>query len=173
MSTSAMRVQALNGDDARRLRNGATGAVKSAVTEALDGALTAMIDVSLAARQAHWNVRGAGFYPLHELFGRIQKELDLQVDELAERMAAVGGIPCGTVQAVARGTNLPAYPLLGESEEEHLSALASRLSSVGATLRGAHTECERNGDAISAHHVIEAWACVDKLRWLVESQLKR
>jgi len=132
-----------------------------------------MIDVAMASRQAHWNVRGPSFYALHELFERIQKELDGQADELAERIAALGGIPCGTVQAVANATRLPAYPLLGTSQDEHLEALASRLGGLGTTLRGALGECESNGDTISAHHVTEAWARVDKLLWLVEGHARR
>lgn len=173
MQSNTVCVQAYKSEQLRPTQNGSAVSSQSTVIEALDGALAATIDVAMAARQAHWNVRGPSFYALHELFGRIQKELDEHADELAERIAALGGIPRGTVQAVAGATRLPAYPLLGTSQDEHMEALASRLGTLGSTLRGALSECERNADTISVHYVTEAWARVDNLRWLVEGHARR
>ena len=74
---------------------------RSRLIPLLNGRLADAIDLHLQAKQAHWNVKGPGFIALHELFDRIAGEIDGHVDELAERVTALGGTAEGTLQAVA------------------------------------------------------------------------
>lgn len=146
------------------------------LTEARAGVIAAMtsvvaetIDASLAARHAHWNVRGSSFQSLHELFGRIHSELEPHVDALAERIGALGGVAHGTAQAVVSESRLPPYTPVMTSADEHIEALHDRLDQLASSMRAALAECERSKDPVSAHHVTEAWAAVDKLGWLLGS----
>ena len=96
---------------------------RSRLIPLLNRRLADAIDLSLQAKQAHWNVKGPGFIALHELFDRIAGEIDDHVDELAERITALGGTAEGTVQAVAGRTRLAAYPLTIADGRAHLEAL--------------------------------------------------
>lgn len=46
--------------------------------------------LGLKTRNYHWNVVGANFKSLHELFESIYKDLDMAGDEIAERVRALG-----------------------------------------------------------------------------------
>lgn len=46
--------------------------------------------LGLKTRNYHWNVVGANFKSLHELFESIYKDLDTAGDEIAERVRALG-----------------------------------------------------------------------------------
>jgi starvation-inducible DNA-binding protein len=164
-----MRLQALNSSQLRVTRNELPQDIRRPVIESMNGILAEIIDVSLAARHAHWNVRGRSFSAMHELFGRLHTTLDQHADEIAERIAALGGIARGTVQGVAAETALDPYPTLASSDLEHIDALAERLGQLGTAMRHAIDECGRLNDPISVHHLTEAAADVDKLLWLVES----
>jgi starvation-inducible DNA-binding protein len=145
--------------------------VRQRSIESLNGVVAEIIDLAMAARHAHWNVRGSGFIAMHELFETMRTELDRHADALGERIAALGGIAGGTLQSVAGETALDPYPTLACSQTEHLNALAVRLSQVGSAARYALEEANRSPDAVTAHHLAEAAATVDKLLWILESHL--
>ncbi len=76
----------------------------------LDQDLACTFDLASQVKQAHWNVKGKEFYPLHLLFDEIAEELVKFVDELAERITSLGGYAHGTVRMAAEHSSLPEYP---------------------------------------------------------------
>ncbi|WP_284642103.1 Dps family protein [Paenibacillus silviterrae] len=48
--------------------------------------------------QYHWFVKGAYFFQLHTKFEELYQEADRFLDELAERVLALGGIPFSTMR---------------------------------------------------------------------------
>ena len=54
--------------------------------------------LSLKTQNYHWNVVGENFKPLHELFGAQYEELADAIDEVAERMRALGSKVEGTLE---------------------------------------------------------------------------
>lgn len=45
------------------------------------------------ARGFHWNIRGSQFFELHLKFEELYNDLLLKVDEVAERILTLGGVP--------------------------------------------------------------------------------
>jgi len=74
-------------------RNDLSTKTRTKVVGVLNARLADAIDLQLQAKQAHWNVRGPNFIALHELFDRIAGDLGGHVDDLAERITALGGTP--------------------------------------------------------------------------------
>lgn len=83
---------------------------RTAIISDLNGALAHALDLSFAAKQAHWNVRGANFQGLHELFDKIACAARDAADELAERAVTLGGVAHGTVQDATGNTTLSPFP---------------------------------------------------------------
>src|SRR5579862_7467429 len=54
----------------------------AALIALLNQSLANAIDVKLAAKQAHWNVKGENFIALHELFDQVATEVDGYADML-------------------------------------------------------------------------------------------
>ena len=171
MSASHGRLHAINMAQTQSTRNSLRAGARQSSIDALDGIVACTMDVSLAARQAHWNVRGRQFSALHDLFGRISADLARHVDVLAERAAALGGMPRCTAQSVAAVTRLKPYPSFGVAATEHIVELASRIAALGAELRDAAIDTGKQGDPVTAHLLTEACVAAEHLLWLLESQL--
>jgi len=107
-----------------------TAKARTRMTGVLNARLADALDLQLQAKQAHWNVKGPSFIALHELFDRIAGETAAHVDDIAERITALGGVAEGTVQAVAGRTRLDAYPLHIVDGRSHLDALAAALAGL-------------------------------------------
>jgi starvation-inducible DNA-binding protein len=138
----------------------------------LNARLADAIDLQLQAKQAHWNVKGPNFIALHELFDKIAAELGGHVDEMAERITALGGVAEGTVQAVAGRSRLEPYPLALAEGRAHLEALAGALARFGKSVRKAIDETGKAGDADTSDLFTGLSRAVDKNLWLVEAHLQ-
>lgn len=68
--------------------------------ELLNQRLADAADLKSQAKQAHWNVKGMNFIALHELFDRVSTEVDVYVDDIAERITTLGGTAMGTVSGL-------------------------------------------------------------------------
>lgn len=143
--------------------------VRYAVVERLNEVLSGLLDTCLAARHAHWNVRGPSFLAMHKVFGDVAVELDRHADEVAERAAALGGMAEGTIQAVVRDSALVPYPAMAVSQWEHAEAMSLRLGALADIVRRAAKCCDTDDDPVSSHVLLETAKAVEKSLWLVES----
>lgn len=131
----------------------------------LNAALADLIDLSLQAKQAHWNVKGPQFAPLHALFDEAAEILEELTDELAERAVELGGIAEGTLQAVAVTSRLAPYPLNLLAGTDHLRALGGAFATVARSTHAAIDTASAAGDATTADVFTEVSRAIDKLLW--------
>ncbi|MGK9475281.1 Dps family protein [Melioribacter sp. OK-6-Me] len=68
------------------------------------------------ARNYHWNVTGGHFYRLHEIFEKLYDELAEDIDEVAERIRALGVNAPGTLSEFLRLSQI------GETENYYPAA---------------------------------------------------
>jgi starvation-inducible DNA-binding protein len=153
-------------------RNDLSVKTRTRVIALLNARLADAIDLQRQAKQAHWNVKGPQFIALHELFDRLAGEIDAFVDDMAERVTALGGVAEGTVQAVASRSRLDAYPLdIGEGRA-HLDALAAAYARYAKAVRKAIDESGKAGDVDSSDLFTGVSRGVDKGLWLLEAHLQ-
>jgi starvation-inducible DNA-binding protein len=138
----------------------------------LNEQLVDLIDLSLQFKHAHWNVRGPHFLPLHELFDKLHGELAGPIDEIAERLGALGGVALGTVQMVSERTHLPAYNVHLVQGRDHLDALATVVSKVGKSVREKIDQTAELGDADTADLLTGISRLLDQQLWFLESHLQ-
>ena len=98
----------------------------SVAAVALQDTLVELIDLSLQTKQAHWNVVGPNFKPLHELLDEFTAEYRAWYDDVAERLAAIGVAPDGRTSTVSANTPLAQLPD-GPLEDRALVALVEEL----------------------------------------------
>jgi starvation-inducible DNA-binding protein len=154
-----------------KTRNDLPDNTRKAMIALLNARLVDTIDLRLAVKQAHWNVKGPNFIALHELFDQIQGRVDTFADDIAERSVALAGIVAGTSQAVAKGTQLEAYPTNAVDEKAHLEALADRLSAYGKLAREAINAADEAGDKDTADLFTGVSRQIDKDLWFIEAHL--
>jgi starvation-inducible DNA-binding protein len=137
----------------------------------LNQRLADAIDLGTQVKQAHWNVKGASFIALHELFDQVAEHVEDQVDLLAERITALGGVALGTIEVVSRTSSLKAYPLDIRDGTEHLRALSNVVADFGAKVRAAIDATADWGDATTSDVFTQISREVDKDLWLLEAHL--
>ena len=144
---------------------------RKAVVGLLNDNLADAIHLTLQAKQAHWNVKGPGFYPLHELFDKLYDEAGDWADLLAERAVQLGGIAEGTLAEVSKSTRLQAYPPTLAAGRAHLEALIDSLSGFARTVRAAAGKAGESGDSDTEDLFTEISRGADKMLWFLEAHL--
>ena len=140
---------------------------RTKMVDLLNANLKETIALTLAVKQAHWNLKGRGFIGVHELLDDVADRLRDGADLMAERAAILGGFAEGTIEAVAKDATLEAYPIEESDIEKHIEALKTRFMYVGGKLRDAMDEAADAGDEDTADLFTEVSRGVDKDAWFI------
>jgi len=139
------------------------------VIELLNQSLADAMDMKSQAKQAHWNVKGPNFIALHELFDQVATEVEAHVDEIAERVTALGGTAMGTVRIASENSSLSQYPLEITDGAAHVDALSTAMADFGKKVRKNIDTTDELGDADTADLYTGISRAIDKLLWFVEA----
>lgn len=147
-------------------------ATRATVIGLLNEQLAATSDLQSQVKQAHWNVKGIHFYPLHLLFDELAEHLEDLTDEIAERATALGGYATGTVRMAAANSPLPELPEDINEGLDYVKALVDRYSIYASGLRAGIDAADEAGDADSADLFTEASRIADKDLWFLQAHLQ-
>jgi starvation-inducible DNA-binding protein len=140
--------------------------------ELLNARLADCVDLQTQTKQAHWNVKGPNFIALHELFDKINEEVEDYVDDIAERVVQLGGVAEGTARMAAKRSSLTEYPAKTVDGRSHVEALSSALAAFGAAARKGIDQADDLGDLDTADLFTEVSRGIDKWLWFVEAHLQ-
>ena len=93
-----------------KTKNDLPEATRVKAIELLNARLADCKDLQTQTKQAHWNVKGPNFIALHELFDKVNEDVEEYVDEIAERAVQLGGVAEGTARMAAKRSSLAEYP---------------------------------------------------------------
>lgn len=144
---------------------------RAAIARALNELLACTADLQSMAKVAHWNVRGPNFKALHLLFDEVAGVASGQVDEVAERIVALGGYARGTLKQAAAASMLNAYPDNLTKGEEHVRALLSRLADHVVLVKAACKACETHGDMDTVNMLQGFVTEAEKYGWQLAASL--
>ncbi|MEP0366780.1 MAG: DNA starvation/stationary phase protection protein [Cyclobacteriaceae bacterium] len=82
-------------------------------------------------RGFHWNIKGKKFFELHVKFEELYTEALTAIDEIAERMLAIGGAPLHTFEDYLKTSKLTVYK--GVSED--VSTVEAIVSTLGEIVK--------------------------------------
>jgi starvation-inducible DNA-binding protein len=143
------------------------------VNTLLNQQLADMFDLYSQTKQAHWNVKGSDFYQLHKLFDKLAEGLLEQIDIVAERIAALGGVAMGTVHMAAQSSRLPEFPGRSVLSIACVEVLAVRYASLAETTRSAANGANEQDDETTSNLLQEISALLDKDLWMLEAHLQK
>jgi len=133
------------------------GAALSLLHPLVSGATT----LALRCREAHWNVKGPNFGPLHELFGDFYDFMNDWADTLAERVVQQGGAAWALDSYTGPG-------LIGDEKFllENIAIAGNALATI------VHTTIPKLGDDETSKDVlIEFGRELEKWVWKIEAHL--
>lgn len=145
---------------------------RAQVIALLNQQLADTFDLYSQTKQAHWNVKGAQFYQLHELYDKLAAELIEHVDTIAERATTLGGTALGTLQMAAKATRLGDYPEDAVASQTSVQTLAERYAALATTTRAAIDEADKLGDANTTDLFTGVSRGLDKALWFLEAHLQ-
>lgn len=133
--------------------------------------LSCLIDLQLTLKHIHWNVVGMNFIAVHEMLDPQYDAVRAMTDELAERIATMGGEPLGTPGSVVRIRSWDDYDLNREPAVRHLSALDEVYSGVIEDHRKA-TERIGKIDPVTEDLFIGQLRQLELFQWFIRAHLK-
>src|SRR5262245_15897752 len=133
-----------------KTKNDLSESVRGKAIELLNARLADAIDLQTQTKQAHWNVKGPNVIALHELFDKVNEEVEDYGDAIAERAVQLGGEAEGTARMAAKRSSLSEYPAKAVDGHSHVEALSSVLAAFGKSTRKAITEANDLGDLDTA-----------------------
>jgi starvation-inducible DNA-binding protein len=130
-------------------------------------------DLKSQIKQAHWNVKGPQFIALHKLYDELAAEVEMYVDEIAERATQLGGYAMGTARMAAANSRLPEFPTDATEGMDTVKELVARYADYAASTRSAIDEAEKSGDTATADMFTEIARGIDKGLWFLEAHLQK
>ncbi|MFD3374329.1 MULTISPECIES: Dps family protein [unclassified Streptomyces] len=146
-----------------------TDADLKTVSEALQGALVDLVDLSLVAKQIHWNVVGPRFRSVHLQLDEVVDTARLHSDTVAERASTLGVSPDGRAATVATSSGIGATPEGWVKDTDAVGALVDALAAVIERMRmrvGATGEA----DPVSQDIFIGITADLEKHHWMFQAE---
>jgi starvation-inducible DNA-binding protein len=146
-----------------------SAADKEITGNALQATLVDLVDLSLIAKQAHWNVVGSNFRSAHLQLDELVNTARQYVDEVAERANAIGISPNGKAKTVVESSGVPEYPDNWQSVESTVAAIVDILSTLIERLRARIDETDKS-DLVTQDLLIEITRALEEAHWMWQAQ---
>ncbi|RZQ65408.1 Dps family protein [Amycolatopsis suaedae] len=142
---------------------------KEVTGNVLQATLVDLVDLSLIAKQAHWNVVGKNFRSVHLQLDELVDVARTYTDSVAERANAIGVSPNGKAKTVVESSGLPDYPDNWQSDEATISAIVDILAELIQRLRARIDETDKS-DLVTQDLLIEITNKLEEAHWMWQAQ---
>lgn len=142
-----------------------------AIAEGLSRLLADTYTVYLKTHNYHWNVTGPMFSTLHAMFEEQYTELAIAVDEIAERIRALGVFAPGSYSQFADLTSIEEEDGVPDAESM-IAQLVKDQETIVRTARGIFPIAEKASDETTADLLTQRMQIHEKTAWMLRSMLK-
>ncbi|MGQ4488821.1 DNA starvation/stationary phase protection protein [Streptomyces sp. 372A] len=140
-----------------------------AVGDALQGALVDLLDLSLVAKQVHWNVVGPRFRSVHLQLDDVVDTARQHSDTVAERASALGVNPDGRAATIAKSTAIASVSEGWIKDVDAVKTLVDALGVVIGRMRE-RIEVTESPDPVSQDILIALTAELEKHAWMFQAE---
>ncbi|MEU0527699.1 Dps family protein [Streptomyces niveus] len=139
------------------------------VGEALQGSLVDLLDLSLVAKQVHWNIVGPRFRSVHLQLDEVVTTARNHSDTVAERAAAIGVTPDGRAATVAAQSAIGNVADGWIKDTDAVRTLVDGLSAVIVRMRE-RIRATDQPDPVTQDILIGLTADLEKHRWMFQAE---
>jgi starvation-inducible DNA-binding protein len=143
---------------------------RQAIARGLASLLADTYTLYLKTHNYHWNVTGPMFTTLHQMFEQQYNELALAVDQVAERIRALGVFAPGSYSAFAALASIEEAREV-PSAEEMIRDLVADNEAVARTARAIFPIVEAANDQPTADLLTQRLQVHEKTAWMLRSLL--
>jgi starvation-inducible DNA-binding protein len=141
-----------------------------AITHGLSRLLADTYTLYLKTHNYHWNVTGPQFNTLHAMFMTQYTELGLAVDEIAERIRALGAWAPGSYSDYARLSTVKEAAGV-PTAEQMVAELAADQATVVRTARALFPAVEAASDEPTADLLTQRMQVHEKTAWMLRAMI--
>lgn len=118
----------------------------------------------------HWYVKGPNFFTLHEKFEELYNESALHIDELAERLLALGGEPVATLRESLELSSVKEAET-EKAAEQMVQATVSDFETLTAELKKGIELADQSGDETTGDMLLSIHQSLEKHIWMLNAFL--
>ncbi|MFG2532274.1 Dps family protein [Streptomyces sp. NPDC048516] len=142
---------------------------RKVVGTALQGALVDLVDLSLVAKQVHWNVVGPRFRSVHLQLDEVVTSARQHADTVAERASAIGVSPDGRAVTVAKTSGISEITDGWIKDGDVVRAMVNGLGAVIGRMRE-RIVATADPDPVSQDILIGLTADLEKHHWMFQAE---
>jgi starvation-inducible DNA-binding protein len=120
----------------------------------------------------HWYVKGGQFFTLHVKFEEFYNEAGLHVDELAERLLAIGGQPAATMKEYLEISSIK-EATGNESADEMVQSVINDFSIIIGELKEGMSFAGEQNDETTGDMLLAIHSGLEKHVWMLTAFLGR
>lgn len=144
---------------------------RAAVAKLLAQTLADTYTLQLKTQFYHWNVTGPYFASLHAMFGEQYDALSAAVDEVAERIRALGQPTPGTFREFLQTTQISEDKTVPTTWQAMVKNLLAGHETCARALHAAIPTAQKYGDEVTADLFITRAEEHEKTAWMLRSLL--
>ena len=137
----------------------------------LQSRLHAANDLHLTLKHVHWNVVGPHFIAVHEMIDPQVEDVRTFADDLAERIATLGGSPQGTPGSIVEARTWDEYSIGRDTTQAQLGALDLVYQGVITCYREAIKELD-DLDLVTQDLLIGQTDKLELFHWFIRAHLE-
>ncbi len=145
---------------------------RAQVCDMLNITLSNTVVLYFKTRNYHWNVTGMQFASLHVLFEQQYDQLEEAMDEIAERIRQIGGVPFATLEEYKRAATLDEQPGVVFPAVQMVRNLLTDHEQVIRTLREDADKADKLGDMGTNDFLIGLMQEHEKMAWFLRAHLE-
>ena len=150
---------------------GMTEQQRQTIAQGLSKVLADTYTLYLKTHNYHWNVRGPMFHSLHTMFETQYNELALAVDEVAERIRALGELAPGSYSEFAKLASIPEGDSRNDAQAM-IRELVEGQEAVVRTCRALFPAVDEANDEPTADLLTTRMQTHEKNAWMLRSLLE-
>lgn len=152
------------------LETGMTKEERTVISGALSKLLADSYVLYTMTQNFHWNVHGQNFFSLHKLSEEQYEELGKAVDEIAERIRALGFFVEATMSSFLKLTSIEEEKAV-RSTQTYLEHLIKGHETVIRDCRALATLAEKNQDAATVDLMGRRLNVHEKALWMLRASI--
>lgn len=138
--------------------------------KALQSTLVDLVDLHLAAKQAHWNVVGRNFREVHLHLDELVTNARDFADNVAERAATIGISPDARATTVAEGSGIPKLEAGWRNDRQVIEVVVEALGKLIRRLRARIDETDKT-DLVTQDLLISIASKLEETHWMWQAKL--
>lgn len=148
--------------------------VKSEIAELLKPILADEQVLYIKVRNYHWNITGSQFFALHAKYEELYTELASDVDEIAEKIRALGVFAPGSMSEFLKLSGIKEEKENNHPDQYQMTEnIANDYEFLSIRIKDAGTKVQNLGDEVTAGQLYTLAEKYDKHIWMLKSMVQK